>query len=71
MDENRLARSVLTALVEIERFTQTLDRVSNAGAQAPSQVLTLGLEQMLQSVATNLHIATEFIALELDRNDLN
>lgn len=69
MSENRLATSVLTAFVEIERFSESLDSISStADRKVLTQVTTRRLYQMLHTVSTNLRIAAEYIDLELERN---
>lgn len=69
MSENRLATSVLTALVEIERFSDTLESISGtADRQLLTEATSRRLYMMLHTVSTNLRIASEYIDLELKRN---
>lgn len=69
MTENRLATSVLTALVEIERFSDSLEAISGtADRQLLTQATNHRLHTMLQTVSANLRIASEYIDLELERN---
>lgn len=69
MSENRLATSVLTALVEIERFSDSLESISaKSDRSVLTQATTRRLYMMLHTVSTNLRIASEYIDLELERN---
>lgn len=69
MRGNRLANTVLTVIVELERYHEALERVSNASEMLHSEVTTDQLELALQSIALHLRTAAQYLTQELERHE--